>query len=265
MIEEIKYLLLGIIQGLAEFFPISSSGHIVLFSSLLDIAEENPLLLSVTVHFATTLSTIIIYRRRIKELCYGVFIDQNKNHVSFVLKIIMSSFPIIIVGFLFKDNIEVIFNNYYFVTIMLLLTATLLIGTSFISMGEKKINYITALLMGVAQAFAILPGISRSGATISMALLLKVKSKDAAEFSFLMALLPILGITLIEVIALFYSDIKLSVDDITSLIIAFLSAFLSGLFACKYMISIVAKNNLKYFGFYCIFISYVVLYFIFFK
>ena len=264
MIEEIKYFLLGVIQGLAEFFPISSSGHIVLFSSLLDLAEENPLLLSVTVHFATTLSTIIIYRRRLKELCYGVIIHQNKNDLSFVLKIIISSFPIIIIGFLFRDNIAVMFNNYYFVTIMLLLTAIFLIVTSFIAIGKKKITYLTALLMGLAQAFAILPGISRSGTTISMALFLKVKSKDAAEFSFLMALLPILGITLIELITLFYSNIKLSVDDIKSLIIAFSSAFLSGLFACKYMISIVEKNNLKYFGFYCIMIGYIVLYFVFF-
>lgn len=264
MIEEIKYFLLGIIQGLAEFFPISSSGHIVLFSSLLDLAEDNPLLLSVTVHFATTLSTIIIYRRRLKELCYGVIIHQNKNDLSFVLKIIISSFPIIIIGFLFRDHISVMFNNYYFVTIMLLLTAIFLIVTSFIPIGKKKITYSTALLMGLAQAFAILPGISRSGTTISMALFLKVKSKDAAEFSFLMALLPILGITFIELITLFYSNIKLSVDDIKSLIIAFLSAFLSGLFACKYMISIVEKNNLKYFGFYCIMIGYIVLYFVFF-
>ena len=264
MIEEIKYFLLGIIQGLAEFFPISSSGHIVLFSSLLDLAEDNPLLLSVTVHFATTLSTIIIYRRRLKELCYGVIIHQNKNDLSFVLKIIISSFPIIIIGFLFRDNIAVMFSNYYFVTIMLLLTAIFLIVTSFIPTGKKKITYSTALLMGLAQAFAILPGISRSGTTISMALFLKVKSKDAAEFSFLMALLPILGITFIELITLFYSNIKLSVDDIKSLIIAFLSAFLSGLFACKYMISIVEKNNLKYFGFYCIMIGYIVLYFVFF-
>jgi len=264
MIEEIKYFILGIIQGLAEFFPISSSGHIVLFSSLLDLAEDNPLLLSVTVHFATTLSTIIIYRRRLKELFYGVVIHQNKNDLSFVLKIIISSFPIIIIGFLFRDNIAVMFNNYYFVTIMLLLTAIFLIATSFIPIGKKKITYLIAFFMGLAQAFAILPGISRSGTTISMALFLKAKSKDAAEFSFLMALLPILGITFIELITLFYSNIKLSIDDIKSLIIAFLSAFLSGLFACKYMISIVEKNNLKYFGFYCIMIGYIVLYFVFF-
>ncbi|MAQ70353.1 MAG: UDP-diphosphatase [Flavobacteriales bacterium] len=264
MIEEIKYFLLGVIQGLAEFFPISSSGHIVLFSSLLDLAEDNPLLLSVTVHFATTLSTIIIYRKRLKELYYGVVVNQNKNELSFLLKIIISSVPIIIIGFLFRDNIATIFNNYYFVTIMLLLTAVFLIGTSFISAGKNKITYLTALLMGLAQACAILPGISRSGATISMALLLKVKSKDAAEFSFLMALLPILGITFIELITLFYSDLKLSIDNIKSLIIAFLAAFLAGLFACKYMISIVEKNNLKYFGFYCIIVAYIVLYFVFF-
>lgn len=265
MIEEIKYFFLGIIQGLAEFFPISSSGHIVLFSSLLDIADENPLLLSVTVHFATTLSTIIIYRRRIKELVYGVFIQKNKNDISFLFKIIISSFPIIIIGFLFRDNIVGVFNNYYFVTIMLLLTAVFLVGTSFISIGKKQITYLTAILMGFAQAFAILPGISRSGATISMALVLKVKNKDAAEFSFLMALLPILGITFLELISIGHSNVKLNIDDILSLFIAFLSAFLSGLFACKYMISIVEKNNLKYFGFYCIVVAYIVLYFIFLK
>ena len=148
---------------------------------------------------------------------------------------------------------------------MLLITAIILIITSFLSVGSKKINYSHALLMGVAQALAIIPGISRSGATISTALLLKVKSKDAAEFSFLMALLPIIGITFIEVVFLCYADITLSSTQINGLIIAFIASFLSGLFACKYMISIVEKNNLKYFGFYCIFIAYIVIYFIFFN
>lgn len=265
MIEEIKYLLLGIIQGLAEFFPISSSGHIVLASSILEIAEENPLLLSITVHFATTLSTIVVYRNRIRELFFGVVKYQNKNDISFVFKIIFSSFPIIIIGFLCREQIENLFSHYYIVTIMLLITAIILITTSFLSVGEKKINYSHALLMGAAQALAILPGISRSGATISMALLLKVKRKDAAEFSFLMALLPIIGITFIELVFLCYSDITLSSTQINGLLIAFVASFLSGLFACKYMISIVEKNNLKYFGFYCIFIAYIVLYFIFFN
>ena len=150
------------------------------------------------------------------------------------------------------------------IEIMLLLTAIFLIGTNFISIGEKRINYSTALLMGIAQAFAILPGISRSGATISMALMLKVKSKDAAEFSFLMALLPILGITFIELTTIFYSNITLSFHEIKGLITAFFAAFFSGLVACKYMISIVEKNNLKYFGFYCVCIAYIVLYCLFF-
>ena len=252
--EEIKYFLLGLIQGLAEFFPISSSGHIVIFSSLLDIVEEHPLLLSITVHFATTISTIIVYFNRIKSLFKGVFINNHQTDISYFLKIIFSSIPVVLIGFLFKEHIELFFSDFtYLVSIMLLITGCMLLSTKLFSSEEKKITYYYALLMGLAQAFALLPGISRSGATISMALFCKIKRKHAAEFSFLMVLLPIIGITFLELMTLYYSDITLNPNQIKGLFIAFFTSLFSGLFACRYMIYIVQRNSLKYFGYYCIF------------
>ena len=264
MIEEIKYFLLGLIQGLAEFFPISSSGHIVIFSSLLDIVEEHPLLLSITVHFATTISTIIVYFNRIKSLIKGVFINNIQTDISYFLKIIFSSVPVVLIGFLFKEHIELVFSDFiYLVSIMLLITGFILLSTNLFSSEEKNITYYHALLMGLAQAFALLPGISRSGVTISMALLCKIKRKKAAEFSFLMVLLPIIGITFLELMTLYYSDITLNLNQITGLLIAFFTSLFSGLFACRYMIHIVQMDSLKYFGYYCIFAGLVSYFLIF--
>ena len=253
MIEEIKYLILGAIQGLAEFFPISSSGHIVLFSSVLNVAEKNPLLLSIIVHFATTLSTITIYRNRIKAILIGVVKHKKQKHINFVLKLIVSSLPIVIVGALFRERIDLMFENAtQLVCAMLLLTGLLLIMTNMFKVEKKEINFLHAFIMGLAQAVAILPGISRSGLTIATALFLQIKRKDAAEFSFLMVLIPIIGITIIEI----YLLVSLSTDiqhiEKKGLLIAFFSAFFSGLFACQYMIKIVQKNNLQYFGYYCV-------------
>jgi len=264
MTEEIKYILLGLIQGLAEFFPISSSGHIILISSILDVAQENPLLLSITVHFATTLSTIIVYRERLKNMFLGIVRHESKNEISFFFKLLVSSFPIVIIGLFFRENIELVFNEFkYLVSIMLVVTGVLLIMTKYFNKEKKKITYYHALLMGLAQAVAIIPGISRSGATISTALMCKIKGKDAAEFSFLMVLLPIIGITLFEVIMVYSSNLILDSKQIQGLIIAFFTALLSGLFACKYMILIVTNNTLQYFGYYCITIG-LLFYFLFF-
>ena len=256
MIEELKYFLLGLIQGLAEFFPISSSGHIVLFSNLIDLSSNHPLLLSIVVHFATTLSTIIVYKKRIFNTLKGVMCQSHES-VSFVTKIIVSSLPIVIVGILFREKIEFVFNHStQLVALMLTLTGLMLVFNHKQTTPKNHINYMDALLMGVAQSIAILPGISRSGATISMALLCKIDRKKAAEFSFLMVLLPIIGITIIELIILLSSSINLKSSEIYGLIIAFFSALISGLFACRYMIRLVQNNNLKYFGYYCILVGF---------
>ena len=256
MIEELNYFLLGLIQGLAEFFPISSSGHILLLSSILDVAENNPLLLSITVHFATTLSTIIVYQNKLKNILLGVIKHKDQAAISYLFKILISSIPVLIIGLFFKDYVELLFNNSLFlVLIMLFITGCVLILTTVVSTGDKRISYYYAFLMGLAQAVAILPGISRSGATISTALFLKIGKKNAAEFSFIMVLLPIIGITFLELILFTSSEIQLDVSQIKGLVVAFVTSFISGLFACKYMILIVKHNNLKYFGFYCIFIA----------
>jgi len=262
MIEELKYFLLGLIQGLAEFFPVSSSGHVVLFSTILDLTRENPLLLSIIVHTATTLSTVIIYRNRIFSIIKGV-IRNNKEDVAFFVKILLSSIPIIIAGLLFRDSIELIFNNStHLIAIMLILTGLVLLIQLKGKREKDSISYYDALLMGVAQAVAIIPGISRSGATISMALLCKIKREKAAEFSFLMVLMPILGISILELIILFSSPLELTELEFRGLLIAFFSSLISGLFACKYMIIMVQNNNLKYFGYYCILIGVIFYFFL---
>jgi len=255
MTEEIKYFILGLIQGLAEFFPISSSGHIILYSSIMGIAEKHPLLLSITVHFATTLSTVVVYRDRIKDVLIGVFKHRNQNQINFVLQLIISSSPILFVGLFFRNNIEALFYNAtYLVCLMLVITGVILMLTSKLKAGNKKINFGSAFIIGIAQALAILPGISRSGLTIATAVYLKIDRKSAAEFSFLMVLIPIIGISLIE-IYLLISDSSLSNIDIVAIVIAFFTSFFSGLFACKYMIKIVQNNSLNYFGYYCILIG----------
>jgi undecaprenyl-diphosphatase len=256
MIEEFKYFLLGLIQGVAEFFPISSSGHLLLLSSILDVAEKNPLLLSITVHFATTLSTIVIYHNKLKKILFGIIKQKDKVAISYVLKILISSIPILIVGLFLKDYVEELFNNsILIVLIMLFITGCVLLSTTFFSLGEKRISYYYAFLIGLAQAVAILPGISRSGATISTALFLKIDKKNAADFSFIMVLLPIIGITFLELIIFTSSEIQLDFAQMKGLVIAFITSFISGVFACKYMISIVQHNNLKYFGLYCILVA----------
>jgi len=255
MIEEIKYFLLGLIQGLTEFFPISSSGHLELFSHIVGIAKEDPFLLFITVHFATALSTIIVYHKRIKYIILGLIKYRDKKDINFIFKLIISSFPTLLIYGLFSNQIDLLFvNTESLVCVMLIITGFILLATNLVKSSNNEIRVSHAILIGCAQALAIIPGISRSGATIATALYCKVKRDQAAEFSFLMALIPIIGGVLIKIIE--FSVTNSSYDiELKGLIIAFFSAFFSGLFACKYMISIVQKNNLKYFGYYCFFIA----------
>tara|TARA_Y100000994_G_scaffold5517_1_gene5211 strand:- start:20027 stop:20821 length:795 start_codon:yes stop_codon:yes gene_type:complete len=253
MIEQIKYIFLGLIQGLTEFFPISSSGHLELFSYISNIAQEEPLLLFIIVHLATALSTIIVYRNRIKKMLIGVITDNNKNEFSFLIKLAISSIPTLLIYLVFSKNIDLIFKNAtHLVCIMLVLTGSVLFITQFFIKSDKKIGYLDALLIGLAQALAIIPGVSRSGATISTALFLKINRDDAAEFSFLMGLAPILGGSFLKIFEFLSSPSTLEQVEIKGLLLSFFAAFFSGLFACKYMIVLVQKNNLKFFGYYCV-------------
>ena len=254
MIEEFKYFLLGLIQGITEFFPISSSGHIELFKDVASLAHNDPVLLMIIVHFATALSTVFVYQARIKNIIHGIIIQYDKSAVSFFLKLSISTIPIIL-SFLFLDTyIDSIFQNAtVLVCIMSVCTGLLLISTVFTKDNQKDISYKHAFFMGLAQAIAILPGISRSGSTISTAIFLKIERKKAAEFSFLMGLAPIIGGAIFKMIN--YNTEVITIDEIRGLLIAFFTAFFSGLFACRYMIKIVQNNSLHYFGFYCIFIG----------
>jgi len=254
MIEEFKYFILGLIQGITEFFPISSSGHIELFKYVANVAHNDPVLLMITVHFATALSTIFVYQGRIKNIIRGIIIQYDKSAISFCLKLLLSTIPIILT-FIFLDSyIDNMFQNAtVLVCIMLVCTGLLLISTVFIKENQNEINYKHAFFMGLAQAIAILPGISRSGSTISTAIFFKIERKKAAEFSFLMGLAPIIGGAIFKMIN--YTTGVITIDEIRGLLIAFFTAFFSGLFACRYMIKIVQNNSLHYFGFYCILIG----------
>ena len=252
----LKALILGIVQGLAEFLPISSSGHIELGKAVLDLQfdEEENLLFTVVVHLATVLSTIVVFRKDILEVLKGLFQFKWNEETQFSAKILLSMLPVAIVGVFFKDNVEALFNgNIAFVGFMLWVTAFLLFLTYFVSKraeSEKKVGFVDAILIGLAQAVAVLPGISRSGSTIATGLLLGVDKTKIARFSFLMVLLPIIGIAILDLKDYVESGAS-SGSDSMMLIVGFIGAFLAGWAACTWMINIVKKGKLTYFALYC--------------
>lgn len=251
----IEAIILGIIQGLTEFLPVSSSGHLEIGKALLGINMESSLTFTVVVHGATVLSTIVVfYQEIIKLLKDGAKFQYNES-TAYIFKILISMIPVLVVGLLWKDKIEALFTgNLVFVGSMLLVTSVLLGLTYFMKNdGVKKIPYLDAFIIGITQALAVIPGISRSGATISTGVLLGNKREDVAKFSFLMVLLPIIGANLMDVLDGSFSgnhDLPLSI-----LLIGFISAFISGLLACKLMINIVKKGKLIYFALYCLLIG----------
>ena len=262
--EWYEALLLGILQGLTEFLPISSSGHLEIASYILKTNPSENLIFTVVVHIATAISIIYIFRKNIIEIIKGL-IQFKKEQIDFVLKILISSVPVGIIGVLFEKEIESFFTgNIVLVGYMLLVTAALLFFTYFKKDDSKKdISYTDAIIIGLAQALAILPGISRSGSTISMALLLNIDREKATKFSFLMVLVPIFGILIIKSIKGF-SEISETSNLIlfeSSYIIGFLSALLSGVFACKIMLKIVKESKLIYFSAYCLLVGSIGIYF----
>jgi len=243
-------------QGLTEFLPVSSSGHIEIGKSLLGIQSSNNLLFSVIVHAATALSTIIIYRKDILKIIQGLLEFKMNDSTTFSLKILLSMIPLVFVGVLLADQIEALFEGQIMVVgFMLIITGFLLAMTYYNPQKSGSISYGKALLIGIAQTIAILPGISRSGATIATALMLGVDKEKATRFSFLMVLVPIIGAAgkkIMEYMSLPQADEGIS---ILSLIAGFLAAFIAGLFACKWMIKIVRKGKLIYFAYYCFLIG----------
>jgi undecaprenyl-diphosphatase len=251
----IEAIILGIVQGLTEFLPVSSSGHIELGTVLLGVQSKDNLLFSVIVHCATALSTIVIFRKDIADIIRGLFAFQWNEETAYVAKIVVSMIPVGFIGAFFKDEIEAFFGGQVLlVGLMLLITGTLLAMTYYAKKQPGQVTFPKALIIGLAQAFAIMPGISRSGATIATALLIGVEKERAARFSFLMVLAPILGASLLEILDYWEAPAAGSISGL-ALILGFFAAFISGLLACQWMITIVKRGKLIYFAIYCFIIG----------
>lgn len=253
----IEAIILGIIQGLTEFLPVSSSGHLEIGKILLNINVEENLGFTVIVHFATVLSTITVFFKEIRSIGTGVLKFTWNNDTQYVGKILLSAIPVLIVGLLFEDEVEGLFTgNLTLVGSALLFTAILLGLTSFVKVEHKKrIPFLDAFIMGIAQALAVIPGLSRSGSTIATGLLLKNNKEDVAKFSFLMVLIPIIGATFLKVLD--WIEVGTTDTAILPLIVGFITAYLSGFLACKWMIGLVKKGKLIWFAIYCAIIGIV--------
>lgn len=257
--NEIQALILGILQGLTEFLPVSSSGHLEIGHAILGVKTENNLLFAVLVHVATALSTIIVFRKDIIRLIRDLTKFQWNESTRYVSLLLFSSIPVLIVGLFYAEEIEQFFTgNLLLVGSMLLITACLLTFTYFAKNGDGKVTWWRALIIGIAQAIAVMPGISRSGATIATGLLLKTKKDEVARFSFLMVLVPILGAAFLDVMEGDFSE-EMTIGA-GPLIIGFIAAFTSGLLACSWMIKIVKSGKLIYFGIYCFIVGLIAIF-----
>ncbi len=246
----LEAIILGVVQGLTEFLPVSSSGHLELAKELLNVSEEEQnLLMTIVLHAATALSTIFIFRKDIKEIIIGLFQFKWNEEFQFSLKIILSMIPAAFVGLFFENEIEQLFGGQILlVGSMLLITGLLLFLADKAKKTDQKVNFSNALIIGISQAIAILPGISRSGATISTSVLLGIDREKAARFSFLMVVPLILGKMSKDILS---GDIQVDSTTLLPLTIGFIAAFLTGLIACKWMIRLVKNSQLKYFAYYC--------------
>ena len=274
--EWFEAVLLGLIQGLTEFLPVSSSGHLEIGKVLLGVETTDDLLFTTMVHAATVLSTIVVFRNQIWDLLKGFFcgirgwkLEENgqgkkvfvcNDQTDYLFKIVVSMIPVMVVGLFFKDKVEAMFGSIHVVGVALIVTALLLFFSDYASRPGRKsifpvneyrngISYWQAFAVGLGQAFAVVPGLSRSGTTISTGLICGVKREAMAQFSFLMVLVPILGETFREVVG---GEFGASSVGALALVLGFVSAFLSGLFACKVMIALVKKAKLSWFALYCL-------------
>ena len=247
-------LILGIIQGLTEYLPVSSSGHLAIGQALFGMTDgEDNLMFTVAVHVATILSTLVILWSEIDWILKGLFKLKLNDETKYALNIVVSMIPVGIVGVFFKDEVEEIFGSGLLVVgCCLLITASLLTFSYFAKPRQKEhISWKDALIIGIAQAIAVLPGVSRSGSTIATGLLLGNKKESLAQFSFLMVIPPILGEALLDILKMTKGENVMGNIEALPLAVGFLAAFISGCFACKWMISIVKRGKLIYFGIYC--------------
>ena len=265
--EWFQALILGIVQGLTEFLPVSSSGHLAIGRFLLGVEPTQDLIFEVTVHAATVLATIVVFRKEIGRLIAGLFKWKYNDETDYILKICVSMIPVLVVGVFFKDAVESAFSSMLVVGLALVVTALLLFFSDIYARKERPeaevkarngIHWWQAFVVGVAQAVAVIPGLSRSGATISTGLLCGVKREKMAQFSFLMVLVPILGEMFLDVVG---GDFAASSVGVLPLCIGFVAAFISGFFACKVMIALVKRAQLKWFALYCALVALAVLIF----
>lgn len=250
----LQALILGIVQGLTEYLPVSSSGHLAIGQAFFGMNDGGDnLAFTVAVHVATVLSTLVILWSEIDWILKGLFKFELNAETKYALNIVVSMIPVGIVGVFFKDTVEKIFGSgLLIVGFCLLLTASLLIFSYLAKPRQKEnISWKDALIIGIAQACAVLPGLSRSGSTIATGLLLGNKKESLAQFSFLMVIPPILGEALLDVLKAVKGEEAFGGIDILPLCVGFIAAFISGCVACKWMISIVKKGKLIYFGIYC--------------
>ena len=252
--DYVKYIILGVIQGLTEFLPISSSGHIVLGQYLLKFDRQG-ILLEVILHLGTLLSIIIFYRSEITSLLKGI-VKKNNDQIYYMIMILVSTMPAILCGLMYKANIESLFLPKY-ISYMFLFSGLILLLTKFIYYDtHQKITLKSAIIIGFFQALAMIPGISRSGMTISLALLLGIDRSEAAKFSFFMAIPILLGAGIYEI-----SDITIESFEILPLIIGFVFSFLSGIIVIKFLVKIISDNNFWKFSLYCFWIGLTCIYF----
>ena len=250
--QTFEAIILGIVQGITEFLPVSSSGHLQIAKALLGVEIDENLAFDITLHAATVLSTIVVLWSEIRKLLTGLFTPKFNDEKAYILKIVLSMIPIGIVGFALKDYIDLMLGSPYILIIvgaMLLLTALLLAFAYYAHPRQKdKISYRDAFIIGIAQAVAAMPGLSRSGSTIATGILLGNRKESVAHFSFLMVLAPIMGEMLLDLLK---GEAAFGSTGIVPMIAGFLSAFVVGCLACKFMIGIVKRGKLIWFAIYC--------------
>ena len=266
-------MLLGIVQGLTEFLPVSSSGHLMIFKELLGVDAEGFLDFTVLVHLGTVCSTLVVFWAAIWALLKGLFKFRYNDETDYICKLLVSVIPVALVGFLFKDQVEMLFGNSLFaVGVGLLFTAAMLFLSDnfskwFSSKSAPKenthrngISFLQAFIVGIGQAVAVAPGISRSGTTIATGLISGVRRDVMAQFSFLMVLIPIIGEQFLDVVKSLSSTGQFFSGEVSGicLLIGFVASFASGLFACKAMVALVRKARLSWFALYCVVVAILI-------
>lgn len=256
----LEALVLGIIQGLTEFLPVSSSGHLQIFNAILGVEGEENLTFAVAVHAATVCSTIVVLRKEIAALLAGLFRFRWNEETMYIAKIVVSMIPVGIVGFFFKDYVESLFGSGLMVVGGALLLTSVLLAFAYYAKPRVRsvISFRDAFIIGLAQACAVIPGLSRSGSTIATGILLGNNKENVAKFSFLMVLIPILGEAFLDLMKGNFGQAESGISTL-SLAVGFLAAFISGFIACSWMLNLVKKGKLIWFAVYCFIVGVIVL------